>query len=408
MSEYQYHEWQSIDRSLTPEERKAVSELSSHIAVSSNRAWVEYHWRSFRHDRLDVLLQYFDAYLYYANWGSIYLMFRFPKGILDTEAIESYCDEENVRFETYDEYQVLSIEYNYEWGIWSKVEGVELSDFVQLREELIEGDYRLLYLAWLLKYGPVEEGEEYQKDDDEAYVDEAFDDDFEGDDDEEQEETSKVHPEQNPDDLEPPVPAGLKKLSPALARFMDVFGVSRFMVEAAAENSPDLEPASQMIPYRNLISGLSRVECDEFLARLAEGDGSVRAALRRRLSEFQPKEAFQSTDRRTALALINRAAQLENEEKERMAEEARRKYIAEMEFLASREPQIWQQVDDMLRNGRRIASVYQEATGLLVQLKRLAEYQNNQAHFAWRMRDLANQYIARPALIERWKKNNLL
>jgi hypothetical protein len=134
----------------------------------------------------------------------------------------------------------------------------------------------------------------------------------------------------------------------------------------------------------------------------------VRAALRRRLSEFQPKEAFQSTDRRTALALINRAAQLENEAKERMAEESRRRHIAEMESLASREPQIWQQVDDLLRNGRRIASVYQEATDLLVQLKRLAEYQNNQAHFAWRVRDLANQYIARPALIERWKKNNLL
>jgi hypothetical protein len=31
MSEYQYYEWQTLDRTLTPEERAAVNELSSHI-----------------------------------------------------------------------------------------------------------------------------------------------------------------------------------------------------------------------------------------------------------------------------------------------------------------------------------------------------------------------------------------
>jgi hypothetical protein len=38
MSEYQYHEWQTIDRLRTPEEQEAVDCLSSHIDVSSSRA----------------------------------------------------------------------------------------------------------------------------------------------------------------------------------------------------------------------------------------------------------------------------------------------------------------------------------------------------------------------------------
>jgi len=36
MSEYQYYEWQTLDRPLTPEERTAVNELSSHIEVTSS------------------------------------------------------------------------------------------------------------------------------------------------------------------------------------------------------------------------------------------------------------------------------------------------------------------------------------------------------------------------------------
>ena len=83
MSEYQYHEWQAIDRVLTPEEQDAVYDLSSHIEVSSSRAVVTYHWSDFRHDPKQVLLKYFDAYFYLANWGSLRLMFRFPKGLLE-------------------------------------------------------------------------------------------------------------------------------------------------------------------------------------------------------------------------------------------------------------------------------------------------------------------------------------
>ena len=55
MSEYQYYEWQTIDRALTAAEQAAVGKLSSHIDVTSTRAWVEYHWSGFKHDPKQVL-----------------------------------------------------------------------------------------------------------------------------------------------------------------------------------------------------------------------------------------------------------------------------------------------------------------------------------------------------------------
>ncbi|MBI5349435.1 MAG: hypothetical protein HZB77_09005 [Chloroflexi bacterium] len=70
MSEYQYYEWQTLDRPLTEEEQDAVNGLSSHIDVSSTNAVVTYEWSDFKHDPLKVLAKYFDAHLYLANWGS--------------------------------------------------------------------------------------------------------------------------------------------------------------------------------------------------------------------------------------------------------------------------------------------------------------------------------------------------
>jgi hypothetical protein len=61
MSEYQYHEWQTLEHPLTAAEQKAVNELSSHIDVTSTQASVTYNWSSFSHDPINVLGKYFDC-----------------------------------------------------------------------------------------------------------------------------------------------------------------------------------------------------------------------------------------------------------------------------------------------------------------------------------------------------------
>ena len=80
MSEYQYYEWQTMDRALTATEQAEVNKLSSHIDVTSTRAVVTYNWGDFKHDPMQVLARTFDAFLYYANWGCQRLAFRSPRG----------------------------------------------------------------------------------------------------------------------------------------------------------------------------------------------------------------------------------------------------------------------------------------------------------------------------------------
>ncbi len=74
-----------------------------------------------------------------------------------------------------------------------------------------------------------------------------------------------------------------------------------------------------------------------------------------------------------------------------------------MKALAAREAQTWQQVDDLLDKGRKIASVYDEATGLLAKLQELSEFQHRPADFRACLLPLAQKYAARPSLIARWK-----
>jgi len=96
MSEYQYYEWQTVDRLLTEAEQDAVGRLSRHIDVSPRRAVVTYSGGDFKHDPRQVLVRFFDAHLYLANWGSRRLIFRFPAGLLNREVIQAYCVRDRI------------------------------------------------------------------------------------------------------------------------------------------------------------------------------------------------------------------------------------------------------------------------------------------------------------------------
>ena len=91
MSEYQYYEFQAIDRPLTDEEQAAIRQLSSRVVLTPISAAFTYNYGDFRGDREKVLLQYFDAMFYIANWGSCQLMFRCPKKALGLEQVQAYC-----------------------------------------------------------------------------------------------------------------------------------------------------------------------------------------------------------------------------------------------------------------------------------------------------------------------------
>ncbi|HEX5839496.1 MAG TPA: hypothetical protein VFY26_16790 [Anaerolineales bacterium] len=376
MSEYQYYEWQALEHPLSAAEQAAVNNLSSHIDVTSSQAIVTYNWGDFKHDPLQVLAEYFDAYLYNANWGVRRLAFRFPKGLVDIHAIGHYCDEYHVQLKAAGDVQVLEFEISEEEGFdeWIEERGL-LSTLGRLRDDILQGDYRALYLGWLKAMSL--ESDDYDEDEDD--------------------------PDNFFNDPEPPLPAGLKQLTPPLKAFAGFFEIDPFLISAASEQSPD-PTLSPQADFASLIARLSRQECDEFLLKIVNAEPGAVTALRKRLLSFETPLPRVEPRPRTFGELLKAAERVRQAEAGRQAEEKRKKHIAEMQELAKREAQTWQQIENLLQNGYA-ARNYDDATALLSQLQQLSEFQGTQADFRIRVRDLSERYKKRAALIERWKKN---
>lgn len=369
MSEYQYYEWQAVDRRLTEDEQKAVQGLSSHIEVSPSSAVVTYSWGDFKHDPEEVLVRYFDAHLYLANWGSHRLMFRFPKDLVDHQAVALYCIDDILQLSTEGKYRVLDVRWDEEeGGDWVEGEGL-LSSFVPLRENILRGDYRMLYLAWLkgVDSGAIENKQRRQ--------------------------------------LEPPVPAGLKNLSPALERFVEWFEIDKCLIEAAVEASPELAP-SQNVDFRPLIARLSRQECDDFLARLARGEPAVGLELNKRLLAFVDRQPVPSVDRRTIGQLLEKASALKDRNKRQAQEAARKKHAAEMEYLAGHEEEIWQHIETLI--GMKLPKHYDQAVEQMAKLKTLHDGQKAQSVFREKLDALLERHRNKPSLKDRIRRASLL
>src|SRR5579884_2879687 len=148
MSEYQRYEFMTIDRPLTREQLDAINGLSSHIEASSTHAFIEYHWGDFKHDPIKVLYKFFDGFLYWANWGSPQFALRFPHGALPGDLIENYDFDEFVTFTQHPDYDILDIQFG-EWEPLDEWVDYELGSMIGVRDELLDGDLRPLYLAWL-------------------------------------------------------------------------------------------------------------------------------------------------------------------------------------------------------------------------------------------------------------------
>ncbi len=79
MSEYQYYEFQAIDRPLDEADRKALRGLSSRAQITATNFTNHYQWGGFRGSPRKLMERWFDLHLYVANWGTRQLMMPLPK-----------------------------------------------------------------------------------------------------------------------------------------------------------------------------------------------------------------------------------------------------------------------------------------------------------------------------------------
>jgi hypothetical protein len=373
MSEYQYYEFLAVDRPLTEAEQKAVSRLSSRVEPHPRRAVFTYSYSDFPGSPEKVLAQYYDAMLYLANWGSQRLMFRFPQALVDLDQMRQYSVEtvdypsDAIAVSTVGEYAILDIQLNEEeGGEWIEGEG-RLDSLVGLRDAVLQQDYRLLYLAWLNGLAAED-------------VDE--------------------------DALEPPVPPGLRTLTPALEAFVELFGVDEDLIQVAAEQGGKLKPVSED-GLRRGISQLSPEERDTFLLRLAQGEPLLSLALNRRLSALinhTPRR--DDVTRRTAKQLLASAEELQERRLREHVAKAEAKRIAELEALAHRGDDVWREVDALVQQSQ--AQAYDQAVRLLEKLKELAVYRKQEAAFEGHLSQICDVYRRRSALMKRLRRAGLI
>ncbi len=269
MSEYQYYEFQAIDRLLTHDEVAAVASISSRATVSAGTAVFTYSYKDFPGGAARVLAAYFDAHLCLSDWGDRRLMFRLPIQAVDRAALRAYSTQGLIDIQATDNYLLLDFHPDIEdHPDWVDPVGM-LSTLVSLRADLMAGDLRACYLVWLLGCS----ADLYKA-----------------------------------DEMEPPVPDGLADLGPSHEALITFFGVDRDWVAAAAEGSRRLMPVAEWNPATQLAQ-LSMAEKDDFLLRLARGEPGLQAALRRRLQSLAgPPHVLHSQPQRT-VATLRRAAE---------------------------------------------------------------------------------------------------
>ncbi|HYT68544.1 MAG TPA: hypothetical protein VEL51_19105, partial [Vicinamibacterales bacterium] len=360
-----------------PFETVVLRAISTRAAISRTSFSNHYEYGDLKANPRDLLVKYFDASLYFANWLFLEVAFRYPKGAVDTKALRRYPAGHTVdiRSTARDVIVAISLESDGESFDTADDGSSWLSSLIALRADIASGDERALYLAWLLdlQCGEIDD-----------------------------------------DALEPGRPDGLGRLSPTLDSFVDIMGIDRGLIAAAAEGASRASAAPSTRQVERWTAALDTDEHVALLARVARGDGSVGAEIMRRSRRHAPQQL--SGPLRTAGALRARAESLaeargqaaqqrevrERARREREQQVARDRYLT---GLAKRERQAWQRIDALV--GTKRPADYAAAVKLVGDLRDVSGRTGRGAAFGRRIAALRQAHAKNPNLLARLRKVGL-
>lgn len=379
MSEYQYYEFQAIDRRLSAKEMGKLRSYSTRARITPTSFVNDYSWGTFKGDEDAWMEQYFDAFLYLANWGTHVLKLRLPARLLDVATAKTYCGGDSASVREKAGKVILSFVSDNDGGD----DGVEceghLSSLLGLRTELARGDRRPLYLGWLLR---VQSG--------------ALDE----------------------DDVEPPVPPGLGQLTPAQESLAEFLRIDPDLIHIAAEFSQPMndQPIDRRA-VRAWVGTLSSREKDTVLTdSMVDADlAPIAQLLKRFLEERVPTHTIRSPGRRTVGQLLEAAEAFTSErrriETERRAREQvrreRRAAVARETYLDSlvgHEQERWAVVARLVATKQ--PRKYDEAVRILADLRDLAARENG-GDFGPRVAALRRAHAKKSTFVARLRKAGL-
>jgi hypothetical protein len=278
MSEFQLYDFRRIDKVLSPEEKKAVQGLSSHINVSSRRAVVSYSFGDFKHNEEKIVEQFFDALLYQTNWGQKKLMFRFPQDSINYQRLREYeIDMGNltgytteIRVWKSNDYVLLNIEYcDDENEEWIEENDNSLDAMLGLRTEMMNGDFSCLFAFWLNLLS-------MQEKDDEG----------------EEEGNYQL----------PTLPYGLSKPSASLQEFIDFFNIDSRIIRAAGTFLNFSKPIEKDL--KNAIAEMDETDKNDWLMRVINGEPLLDVKLKKELSNSETSSSEIKVDFETIMSRL--------------------------------------------------------------------------------------------------------
>lgn len=383
MSEFQYYQFLAVDRPLTDEQVAEVRTSTTRASLTRTTFVNTYQWGGFKGDCDQLMEKFYDAHLYFANWGYRKVVLRWPASQVPLHVAEQYCTTESAEARQHGAHVLITLVsdngngefddfndlFDFEPYADTDREDQWLPSIARARLDVAAGDTRLLYLAWLLGLN---------------------------------------NGGLNEDDVEPPLPAGLAALPDSLTDLVTFLRIDPDLVTAASSPLPRPDPEPTRTMYESWVATLPPKDKDTTLLRLLHDDDphtvlDLRRRFRREHPGTGPREPGRTVAQLRAAVPATTAERLTREAREEAKrEEAKRQraHAAQQVRLAAIEDDpegTWNRITEMIayQKGRN----YPAAVQMLKDLSALADRDGTGETFAERYRTLRNRHHTKKALL---------
>ena len=377
MSEYQYYEFLAIDRQLTSEEMSALRALSTRANITAVSFTNEYHWGDFKGNPDDLMKRFFDAYVYVANWMTAIFKVRVPIETISEKMAEAMAVRHTLDFKATKTHWVItwSLSESEDYDRFGMEDGRGwMARLVPVRDELLRGDFRSLYIGWLA-----------------AVTGEIVDD----------------------DEVEPVPAEGLVSLTAAQKALAEFLDVDNDLMAGAGMGSPTLQDEADFEKETEAWLGdLPRDEVTALMKLLLSGrgqeaEGTLKnrfAAWRRSLRNNRSEAPRRTVEELRKNAEVAETVRIEKEKikEERREAKRRKEREAYLKVLSNDFPKAWKAVQQNVERG--LGPAYEEACRALRDLSEAYSVHASRMAFQQEMKKFMVSHMRRKSLIQRLAK----
>ncbi|MBU1621267.1 MAG: hypothetical protein KJ556_14225 [Gammaproteobacteria bacterium] len=150
MSEYQYFQFELLEGSLDKAQQAELRGISSRATINRNHFSVSYHYSDLKAEPVELVAEFFDVGFYYASWGSLYFYLKVPQASVPEALLAHAGIVFGFESDLYGSQLVLTFSVEEDERYFDDETAADLLRRLSgIRDELLAGDFRALYLPWV-------------------------------------------------------------------------------------------------------------------------------------------------------------------------------------------------------------------------------------------------------------------